>query len=358
MRHSPDRARTQGISSLTLIQPGVPSAHELGQEQILSMVCRDKQCFPMSRNTILTSIYGLSADAVEPFFYSLRLSGCEDNAVVFATKISDDCRAVLKKYGATVIESDYHGLPMAYSGLARRVWLALKATCGYYRNHRRGEKDASYLFVNCWRFFCFRDYLSKLDDKPALVLLADVRDVVFQRNPFSFPFQPGLSVASECTQKTISGSRGNTKWLLEAVGFREMRKIAHRTAVCAGTTMADYSTITKYLDLMTAHLNRRFFWALFDSLDQGLHNYFVHNQLVTPLHLCRNWNGPFLTLDSEVVLPENKTPDGYLCNKDGSIIPIVHQYDRIKALYRPNEPLPRCWKITTDFSLARSPSMQ
>ena len=94
----------------------------------------------------------------------------------------------------------------------------------------------------------------------------------------------------------------------------------------------------KYLNLMTEHLERCFFWGLFDAIDQGLHNYFVHNQMIKPLHLFTNWNGPFLTLDSEMVLPKNKNRDGYLCNEDGSVIPTVHQYDRIKNLYQPGEP--------------------
>jgi hypothetical protein len=95
---------------------------------------------------------------------------------------------------------------------------------------------------------------------------------------------------------------------------------------------------------MTTHLRRKFFWGMFDAIDQGLHNYFVHNQMVAPLRIYTNWNGPFLTLDSEVVSPEQKNPEGFLCNRDGSVVPIVHQYDRIKNLYRPGEPRPECWQ--------------
>ncbi len=294
-------------------------------------------------NTVLTSIYRLEAKSVEPFFRSLRLAGFDGSVVVFATEISDDCRSLLKHYGATVFEREYHGLPMAYANLSRRAMFALEAVCKYYWRHHRGEKNFSYLFVNCWRFFCFRDYLLKSPDKSGFVLLADVRDVVFQCNPFSFP--AGLSVASECARNIIGQSRGNLKWLCEAVGFREMRRIADRPAICAGTTAGDYDTMMKYLELITTHINQRFFWGLFDSIDQGLHNYFVHNRMIEPLHVCTNWHGPFLTLDSETVLPENKNRDGFLCNRDGSVIPVVHQYDRIKNLYRPGEPTPACWNL-------------
>jgi hypothetical protein len=296
-------------------------------------------------NTVFTSIYDLSADAVEPFFYSLRLSGCSDPVVVFVARISDDCRSLLKKYEATVIDSEYRGLPMAYASLARRIWLTPSAVYRAYWKHWSDRKDPACLIANCWRFFCFRDYFFSLETPPDFVLLSDVRDVVFQSNPFSYPFLSGISVASECTRGTIGQSRANSKWLWEAAGFREMRRLANRTPVCSGTTMADHRTMAKYLEVMTEYLNRRFFWGLFDAIDQGLHNYFIHNRMITPLHLFTNWNGPFLTMDSEIVRPENKNRDGYLCNEDGSVIPVVHQYDRIKNLYRAGETRPPCWEF-------------
>jgi hypothetical protein len=191
---------------------------------------------------------------------------------------------------------------------------------------------------------CYRDYLANLTEKPQFILMADVRDVVFQSNPFAYPFPAGLSVASECVRSSIGSSRGNAKWLWEVAGIRELRRLSGRTPICSGTTVGDYATIQPYLELMTTHLRRKFFWGMFDAIDQGLHNYFVHNQMVAPLRIYTNWNGPFLTLDSEVVSPEQKNPEGFLCNRDGSVVPIVHQYDRIKNLYRPGEPRPECWQ--------------
>jgi hypothetical protein len=293
-------------------------------------------------NLVLTSIYGLSTEIVEPFFYSLRLSGYTDQTVAIVTHITDDCRSMLTRYEATVIESEYHGLPMTYASLARRLRLAPGAIYRAYWKHRR---DVRCLLVNCWRFFRFQEYLQHTAASPAFVLLADVRDVVFQGNPFSYAFPPGLSAASERAGGTIGQSRGNSKWLWEAAGTRELRRLADRTPVCSGTIVADGPTMRRYLDLMTEYLRRRFFWGLFDAIDQGLHNYFVHNRMITPLRVFENWDGPFLTLDSEVVTPERKTPEGFLCNRDGTRVPIVHQYDRVRDLYREGEPRPACWKF-------------
>ena len=295
-------------------------------------------------NTILTSTSGgLEAAAIEPFFYSLRASGCKADVVVFAANISAECQALLKQYQATVVDFDYRGMPSLRS-LSDRLRAGSRAAYRYYRRPRADAKEHAYLFFNNARFFCYRDYLLNMREKPGLVFLSDLRDVVFQTDPFSWPFQPGISVAVECTSRKIKDSWAAVKGLLESTSVRETCRLARHDIVCAGTTMADYGTMMKYLELMTAGINRRFFWGLLDGIDQGLHTYFTHNRLISPTHYYTNWTGPFLTMDSEVVLPKHKNAEGYLCNEDGSIVPIVHQYDRVKGLYQPGEKVPPCWK--------------
>ena len=300
-------------------------------------------------NTILTSTSGgLDAAAIEPFFHSLRLSGYKDDVVVFAGNISDECRDLLKNYQARIIDFDYRGIP-TLPKLSQRLQRGGRQVYSYYRSHRWGEKESNYLFFNNARFFCYQQHLSELQDKPRYVLLADIRDVVFQTNPFEFPFQPGLSVASENTRRTIIRSRGAIKGMLQSVGLVETCRHLRRNIICAGTTVADYETMMKYLKLMTSGINKRFHFALWDGIDQGLHTHFVHSRSLDPVHCYTNWNGPFLTLDSEAILPEHKNSEGFLCNQDGSIVPIVHQYDRIKGLYRRNEARPDCWKFLKSF---------
>ncbi len=297
---------------------------------------------------VLTLIYRLGAKAVEPFFRSLRLAGFEGPVIVFVTEISDDCRETLLDYNATVVDVEHNGLPLFYSSLTTKLLQAPKIIYNGYLKPPFWKKDPSRLLIGCWRFFCAYDYLCKLTTKPEFVLLADVRDVVFQSNPFDYPFEPGLSVASECVRGTIGRSRGNLKWLWEVAGWRELRRLSASAPICVGTIMADNATMSTYLGLMTKHMRRCYFWGLFDGIEQGLHNYFVHNKMIEPLHICLNWNGPFLTLDSEIILPENKNHDGFLCNSEGLIVPIVHQYDRIKNLYRHGEPTPACWNFLTN----------
>ena len=293
-------------------------------------------------NLVMTSVFGMNAEAIEPFFHSLRISGYSDEVVVFAASIPEESRAVLRKHQATVVDVENRSVPMTYASLGGKL---SRAPLAVYRAYWKYRRDVRCLIVNCWRFFQFRDYLRSLPKLPEWVLLADVRDVVFQRNPFSFPYPPGLSAASERSGSTIGQSRGNSKWLWEVGGFRQLRRHAKATPICSGTIVADGTTMRDYLDLMTEHLRRCYFWGLFDAIDQGLHNYFVHNKMISPLKIFENWSGPYLTLDSEVITPERKTREGYLCNRDESIVPIVHQYDRVRDLFTKGESRPECWKF-------------
>jgi hypothetical protein len=293
-------------------------------------------------NMILTSTTGgLDAKAIEPFFYSLRLSGCQDPVVVFTSNISKECQDLLAKYEATAEEFDYRGMP-AVSRLSQKLPWAWTMVTRYYRTHRLAEKDFRYLYLNCSRFYHYQQYLASLTDKPKFVFQADIRDIVFQTNPFSYPFAPGFSVATEC--QSIIASKGAVKQLWQAAGLIATCRMLLKPIINGGTLMADFETATKHIGLQTAHLDRVFFWALFEGLDQALAAYFAYNNMIRPLHVFNNWNGPFLTLANEVVLPANKNQDGYLCNKDGTVIPVVHQYDRVKRLYQKGEPVPPCWK--------------
>jgi hypothetical protein len=293
-------------------------------------------------NTILTTTTGnLGADEIAPFFNSLRQCGYLDEVVVFASGISNETRALFQKYEAKVIDFEYRGMPILIKNPVRRYWLKFLQIYRYYTSHRRGGKDFDSLNICCSRFFHYKNYLQELEHKPEKIFLADVRDIVFQRNPFSFPFEPGLSVAIE--SRRIGQSVFGVKQLLITAGLTETFHQAQREVINGGTIVGDYNTIIKYLDLLTTHFNKVFFWGLIEVIDQALTTLFVHKKLVTPVHSYHNWDGPFLTLDSVLIQPENKNSEGYLCNRDGSVIPIVHQYDRVAGLYRVGEPKPDCW---------------
>jgi hypothetical protein len=299
-------------------------------------------------NLILTSTSGgLSAAEIRPFFESLRLSGCKGRVAVFAGNISGDCRSLLAEHRAEVIDVNYQGIP-TLSRRSDRLRRGFAKVRQYYRQHRGGEKECSHLFFNNARFFWYRDYLQALPEQPHRVLLADIRDVVFQTDPFAFPFEDGLSVATEKTRRRILHSWCAVKGLYESVGLIETCRHLRRNIICAGTTVADHDTLRIYLERMVSGIQDRFLFGLLEGIDQGLHTHLVHRRQITPVHCFRNWEGPFLTLDREVILPKHKNSEGYLCNEDGSVIPIVHQYDRIQQLFREGEPRPPCWRFLGD----------
>src|SRR5439155_11579603 len=70
----------------------------------------------------------------------------------------------------------------------------------------------------------------------------------------------------------------------------------------------------------------------YECADQAAHNLLLHDGKLEPTKRLRNFEGPILTVGSEprYALDENDE----LVNRDGSVIAVVHQYDRHPELVR------------------------
>lgn len=66
--------------------------------------------------------------------------------------------------------------------------------------------------------------------------------------------------------------------------------------------------------------------------DQPAHNVLVHSGRLEPLAKLRNFEGPILTAGSEPGYELNG--EGLLVNRDGSVVALIHQYDRHAELRR------------------------
>jgi len=77
-------------------------------------------------------------------------------------------------------------------------------------------------------------------------------------------------------------------------------------------------------------LLRSRFFVLFDGVDQGAHNIVIRDAQVSPVMIAKNWEGPIVTFGGETDLHING--ECRLCNRDGSEVSIIHQYDRVPEL--------------------------
>lgn len=179
-----------------------------------------------------------------------------------------------------------------------------------------------------FRHFLYYDYLLKNSQKFKNVLLTDVKDVFFQKNPFGFNIENKLYVAVENTAISIENCECTSKWIRRGYGEVMLETMKTNEVICAGTILAPEPQIRSYLH----RLIQEFFAVknVYNCADQAMHNVLVHSDKLGPTQKCYNFNGPILTVGTEQTYILNK--QGELVNKDGGIVSIVHQYDRHQEL--------------------------
>jgi len=189
-----------------------------------------------------------------------------------------------------------------------------------------------HLPVNALRYFLYRDFLRRADREFRRILLTDVRDVVFQADPFSFAWPAGLNAVLEHGGRTVGACPYTSRWVRLHLGQAALETLADRPVSCSGTSAGGHAAILDYLERMTERLVPFTPAAHMAGYDQGAHNLLLHTGAVPDVTFHDN-AGPVLTLGWR---REPPAPDasGNLLNDAGLPALIVHQYDRHPGLHR------------------------
>ena len=256
---------------------------------------------------------GYHAGDVRPFLASLRGTGFAGRCVLFASPTTRDTGR-MADMGADV-------LPFERS------------------------PALAHLPYNALRYFLYLDLLRQAPRPYARVLITDVRDVIFQRDPFSFPWADGLNVTLEDARMTIGACPYMTRWTTGHLGEAAWRALANRRISCSGTTVGGHAAMTDYLERLTGLL-LPFSPAPpppapggtpppptgMAGYDQGVHNHLLHGGHLSRVTVHDN-AGPILTLGYKATPPATDA-HGDILNDAGLPAVMVHQYDRMPELYR------------------------
>lgn len=229
-------------------------------------------------NLILGTAWNCSHDVLQPFFRSLKATKFDGITIVFTNGVNGEF-------------DDTLCIPF------------------YPRND---IPNVSY------RFTLYLDFLLANREIVAdsKIMLTDLRDVVFQSDPFAFKYPPGLSCFLEDESKTIGSCPFNSPWVINTLGRDVHDNLADKLISCAGVTVGDYDAMIEYLRLMVS------FISVQGANDQGAHNGIVHLGLMPNITVYENEKGPVITVGNM------RNP------KFGSKAAIVHQYDRHPEMIR------------------------
>ena len=306
-----------------------------------------------ANNLVLGLVKGYEFEQIKPFLVSLRACGYKGNLCLLTCRLSSATQQALQKY-AEQNQVILHPFPdfsllsfpykikngqLAFKEVHPHQLLQLyplnKLYIQFINAAASPEKENSHLtkcrisklFLNAWcvRYPLYYLYLSEYGKSYENIMLTDTRDVLFQADPFGFDFD-GLCCFLENEEKTINSCEFNSNWILKGFSEDALRDIGHEKISCSGTTIGTRSAVMRYLETMVDYLIQ--LKTQFMGIDQGVHNYILRKGLVGDVKFYDNHHGPVLTMHHTGEDKIRFDSDGYVINEDGSVINVLHQYDR------------------------------
>lgn len=253
-------------------------------------------------NLILGAVRGMPLATINPFLFSLRRTGFTGKVAFFVSQLDTETMRGLREAGVELLAIN--------------------------------EGDVgTHVQVNCLRYFIFRQFMATTPAPIENVMLSDVRDVVFQRDPFDFDMGGQLACFLEDAAMTIGESAPNRLWIEAAYGADMAAALSSRPISCSGTTFGPRDAICSYLDALTGEL------AALDErdpriisnvigMDQGMHNYLLHTGRLAGAQIFENGRGPVLTMGYMRADSVRYDMADLILNEDGRPANVVHQYDR------------------------------
>jgi len=188
----------------------------------------------------------------------------------------------------------------------------------------------SYVFA---RHFYHYQLLQEIADTAEAVLLADVRDVVFEGDIFEH-LGEGLLMGAEPQQ--MRDSAWNIRSMLRIRTEEDVMHLLDRQVLCAGVILGSLAHVQLYAKAMIRVIAANLRHVAMRKGDQGIHNLVVRTERAgIPIEISDNGQGPIWTVglsDRQSLEQMGLTNERYQCA--GQSPAIIHQYDRHPALAR------------------------
>jgi hypothetical protein len=278
---------------------------------------------------------------MRPFASTLRETGFSGEVAILV--FDDQCvglRDLIKKYSLSLVPiprtpkwlPQLIGRRMQNRNRMRYLHHCLAKTLPCFCRQRSALELLSqtlhhFYHISSGRYFLYFRYLNRRREKFSSVLLSDVRDVIFQSDPFRYAVHPGIYCFLDPTVR-LGDEHLNTRWTLNLFGdeYFQMRKGSRIS--CSGTIMGDYDSIIDLLNKMCSVLIQTLPRAVGQiGDDQAAYNYLLWENRIASAIYCENSENAVMTLKNAA--PDSLVFDGNgtVLNQDGSPAPVLHQYD-------------------------------
>jgi hypothetical protein len=244
---------------------------------------------------------GYGAPEVTPFLRSLRASGFAGETVLLLHGNPPGTAAAVAALGAVPVAVDLAEVPARWS-------------------------------YNVARYAALGAYLAGRADL-AGVVVTDVRDVVFQRDPAALVRGGGLHLFLEHPSRPVGACIWTSSWLRYRYGDAALPPLADRPIICSGVAVGAAAVVRRYLARVAAELDPRLEATHYMAgYDQGVVNQLGHTGRLPDLTVHPYATSPVLHLGNTPAAALPPDDGGPVRNPAGAIVTIVHQHDRHPAL--------------------------
>ncbi len=180
--------------------------------------------------------------------------------------------------------------------------------------------------VNVQRYELYQAWLAEHPEVDG-VLMSDVRDVIFQDDPFAQPLIAPLMLPLEDPLLTLGSETNNAEWLRALYGRERWAELSDAPIACSGTVLGTRAAVLGYLAAMRVELTAHATDGRLAGLDQGAHNALLRAGRLAGAVAVPNGERVF-TVGS--MFPQDLRVDDAdrVLAADGHAPAIVHQYDR------------------------------
>lgn len=276
----------------------------------------------MKKNLIIGAIKGYQFEKIKPFVISLKNIQFDGDVYFLTNKLPDNTILKIKEIGFFNKEISYRG---GVLNSWSRFWPYLKPFINLSPSPVARLILKKILPLQTVRFLHYKDFLIKNKEKYENVLLTDVRDVFFQKDPFSLQKHSKVQCYEE---NGILGEETmfNVPWIRSMYGPESINSFSSKKILCSGTILGPVIEMIEFLDDFERVILKASQVGIGGS-DQGMYNYLIRKFISNKVSIVKNDTGEVMTVannESNVFKISNQG----VCNERGELVPVVHQYDR------------------------------
>ena len=254
--------------------------------------------------SVMKSLPGYLTREFKPFVESLRNNGYKGEIVFFTNNLFRKTRKYFISKGIKIIP---YSFDFPY----------LRGNKTILKKFKRFKNEK----LNMFHLREFLPYIYLLENKNEYdsVLITDIADVIFQKNPFEQDFDKS-KVYFSLQDNKIRDSKKDSEWIRDIYGEEQLEKIWAKNICCTGTLIGGIKPMLNFLDLFVNEFKG-------NTIEQGNINYLIHNNKVKDAVVLNNQDGIMLTCSGanrkNFILGKDKK----IRSLSGKLFTMIHQYD-------------------------------